>query len=117
MRTHILISSALLLALAACGSKEEAPADPNAGMQRSPAAAPSSNGADKAPATGTGSGAGSAAATGTGGGGAAGVEMDEEAILKVVPTVEEAAAKAAAEVNSDNAEQMLAEIRKEVGGN
>ncbi len=113
MRTHLLISSALLLALAACGSKEEAPADPNAGMQRSPAAAPA-GGADKAPATGTGAGA--AAATGTGGG-AAGVEMDEEAILKVVPTVEEAAAKAAAEVNSDNAEQMLAEIRKEVGGN
>jgi len=117
MRTHLLFTAALLMGFASCGSKEEPPADPNAGMQRSPAAAPS-GGDEQQPASGTGAGTGGAAASATGaGGGAAGVEMDEEAILKVVPTVEEAAAKANAEVTADNAEQMLAEIRKEVGGN
>lgn len=86
-----------LLLAAACG--KESPA-PDAGATPGAAAAPS------AESTAAAAPAGAATAP----------DADEAAILKVVPTVEEAAAKAAREIDADNAEATLAEIRKEVGG-
>jgi len=94
MNNTALISCSLLLLLgAACSKKEVKLTDTSAGIERTPAAVENDGGA-----------AGSA------------VDADEQAILKAVPTEEEASAKAAAEVNAENAEATLAEIRKEVGG-
>lgn len=94
MNNTALISCSLLLLIGAgCSKKEVAQSDTSAGIERSPAAVENDGGA-----------AGSA------------VDAEEQAILKALPTEEEASAKAASEVNADNAEQMLAEIRKEVGG-
>lgn len=41
-------------------------------------------------------------------------DADEQDILREVPTVSEASASAAADVNADNADQTLEEIRKEL---
>lgn len=108
-----LISIGLLLPfLAACSKEEAAPADPSAGITRTPATA-SSTSQPEAKRGGSATAESSAAKTTSG---VAAADEDEQAILKAVPTEEEAAASAAKEINADNVEQALAEIRKELGG-
>ena len=43
-------------------------------------------------------------------------DADESAILDSVPTAEEAAAQAENEINENNSQKILNEIRREVGG-
>lgn len=117
-RPILLAASALLACAAACSKAEPAADDPAAELKYGQPESEADAGAGTKPGTGAGAGAkpASGAAAPAASANPAAPDAEEEAILKVVPTVEEAAAKAAREIDAANAEQMLAEIRKEVGG-
>ena len=92
---------ALLLAVFAvsCGSKETtAPTNEPSDIQRSAADAVADTG-DARMATASES-----------------LDSEEQTILDAVPTMQEAADQAAKEITEANADAMLAEIRKELGG-
>jgi hypothetical protein len=92
---------ALLLAVfaVACGSKETtAPTNEPSDIQRSAADA-AANPGDAPMATASES-----------------LDTEEQKILDGVPTMEEAADQAAKDITEANADALLAEIRKELGG-
>jgi hypothetical protein len=112
-RFHLLAASALLAFAAACSKSEPVDEDPASEIKYGQPDTEADTSSRAKPGTGTASGAGTPTA---GAKGAGAPDADEEAILKVVPTVEEAAAKAARDIDAANAEAMLAEIRKELDG-
>jgi hypothetical protein len=87
---RILIGALLCAGLGACGGEKPAPAG---------------SGGAPAPAAGSSAGAAESAA-----------DAEDQAVLDQVPTMSEAEAAAASEINEKNADATLAEIEKELGG-
>ena len=97
MKTTILMPLVLIAALAAaCGDKEEPPATTGGGAIERTAAE----------ATATAAGVPEAAA----------LDAEEQRILDGLPTMSDAKAAAEKEISEQNADAVLAEIRKELGG-
>lgn len=104
MTPHTLIGITLLaVATAACGSKE---GSATAGSQAPPMERTAA-GANQAPAAGS---AAKASASG------AATTPEEQQVLDSVPTMDDARAAAEKDVTDQNADKVLEEIRKELGG-